>query len=521
MTNTVFITTSGIGERLGSITKHTNKSLVKVGDKYAICYIVELYNEPDTEFIVTLGYYGNYVKDFLLLAYPSKHFKFVDIDLFVGAGSSLGYSMLKAKDYLQKPFIFHCCDSVILDKIKFDKNKNCLFVYPFGNSDQYTNIKGQNGMVIEINNKKHNSFDFIYTGVSYIHDYKIFWTYLQDLYENNKQNVYLNDVDSMKLMLKNHTVFHYTVVEKWYDTGNLGSYEKIKNEFKPNYNVIEKTNESICFLDNRVIKFVNDSEINKKRVMRGQYLYPLSPKILGFSNNFMSMELIDGIVLSNLYESRMIYKLMTWAKNNLWNKFYVNTQYIDNCKRFYVTKTLSRLSETKFLKNEKNIVNGFQCENVVKIIQELPEKIWINTEFTKIHGDFILENIIKTSDSYKLIDWRHEFDTELYHGDIYYDFAKLRHNIIFNHANILNNLFTIDHKNNEVTVDLKCNFFLIQQLEDFDRFVHDNNYDIKKIKLITAIIWLNMAPLYDGKISDFLFYFGKYNLNIIKEYFIE
>jgi NDP-sugar pyrophosphorylase family protein len=512
MTKTILITTSGIGERLGTITKYTNKSLVKVGDKYAICYIIELYNEPDTEFIITLGYYGNYVKDFLLLAYPNKKFTFVDIDLFVGIGSSLGYSMLKAKDFLQKPFIFHCCDSIILDKIIFEENKNCLYVYPYKNSNNYTNIKCKNNIITEINNKKHTDFDYIYTGVSYIYDYQLFWNYLQGLYEKDKNNSSLNDVDSITLMFKNGTLFNYSILEKWYDTGNLDSYEIIKNEFKPNYNVIEKNNESICFLNNKVIKFINDVNINKKRLIRGEYLYPLSPKILGNTDNFISMELIDGQIMSNFYDNKIIYKLLTWSKDNLWNEQAVNPSYIDCCKRFYITKTLDRLSKINFLENEKNIINGLKCENIVKFIKELPENLLVNDTFTKIHGDFILDNIIKTTDSFKLIDWRHEFDKELYYGDIYYDLAKLRHNIIFNHSNILNDLFTIEYKNDEVIVDLKCNYFLIQQLNDFDQFVKENNYDINKIKIITSIIWLNMSPLYDGKLSEFLFYLGKYNL---------
>ena len=70
------------------------------------------------------------------------------------------------------------------------------------------------------------------------------------------------------------------------------------------------------------------------------------------------------------------------------------------------------------------------------------------------------------------------------------------------------------NKDNEVIVDLKCNYFLIQQLTDFDKFVSENNYDLNKIKKITAIIWLNMSPLYSGELSEFLFYFGKYNLFI-------
>lgn len=512
MVKTVLITTSGIGERLGTITKYTNKSLVKVGDKYAICYIIELYNEPDTEFIITLGYYGHYVKDFLLLAYPTRKFTFVYVDLYVGVGSSLGYSMLKAKELLQKPFIFHCCDSIILDKIVFNENKNCLYVYSNKNSKNYTNIKGKNNMVTEINDKNHNDFDFIYTGLSYIYDYELFWNYLQELYETDKNRSSLNDVDSIMLMLKNDTLFNYTVLEKWYDTGNLDSYEIIKNEIPKNYSVIEKNNESLCFLEDKVIKFINDSEINKKRVLRGQYLYPLSPKILGFSDNFISIELIKGVILSECYENKLIYNLLTWTKNNLWNEIVSNINYIDCCKRFYITKTLDRLSQLTFLDNEKNTINGLKCKNIVEFIKELPEKLFVNDTFTKFHGDFILDNIIKTSDSFKLIDWRHEFDTELYFGDIYYELAKLRHNIIFNHSNILNNLFEIKYKNDEVIVDLKCNFFLINQLNDFEQFVRENNYDINKIKLLTSIIWLNMSPLYHGKLSEFLFYFGKYNI---------
>ena len=37
----VLLTTSGLGSRLGNLTKFTNKSLVRVGDKPAISYIIE------------------------------------------------------------------------------------------------------------------------------------------------------------------------------------------------------------------------------------------------------------------------------------------------------------------------------------------------------------------------------------------------------------------------------------------------------------------------------------------------
>jgi hypothetical protein len=94
---------------------------------------------------------------------------------------------------------------------------------------------------------------------------------------------------------------------------------------------------------------------------------------------------------------------------------------------------------------------------------------------------------------------------------MYYDLAKLRHNIIFNHKNIANGLFEV-HEDEGVTVDLKCNYFLMRQLDEFDDFVVENGWNLKKVKILMALVWLNMAPLYTGRLQVFLFLFAKFNL---------
>ena len=57
----VLLTTSGIGSRLGNLTKFTNKSLVRIGDKPAISHIIDSYPD-DVEFVVTLGHHGSQVQ---------------------------------------------------------------------------------------------------------------------------------------------------------------------------------------------------------------------------------------------------------------------------------------------------------------------------------------------------------------------------------------------------------------------------------------------------------------------------
>lgn len=512
MTHTVLITTSGIGERLGILTKYTNKSLVNIGDKYAICNIIENY-DVDTKFIITIGYYGQLVKDFLLLAYPSSDIKFVVIDNYVGEGSSLGYSLLQAKEYLQKPFIFHCCDSIVTGPICFEENKNVLCVAKCESSKYYSNIKVDCEKITEINNKNHFEFDFIYTGISFINDYNIFWQNLENIYNSNTLDNSLSDVHVIRKMIQSDKcLFFYKELNNWYDTGNVESYKKIKEIFKPKYSILEKNNESLCFFENTVVKFINDININKKRVERGKILYPLTPKIINHSNNFIIMEKVIGNLLSEYYNYGEVYNLLKWAKQYLWINKKQDSEYKQNCYNFYIVKTKNRINDLTFLNNEFEIINGLNTGKINDLIHSENMKILMTDTFYHFHGDFILDNIIKTNDSYVLIDWRHEFDNQLICGDMYYDLAKLRHNIIFNHKNILNELYEIFYNKESVTLDLKCNYFLVQQLNDFDTFIIENNYDLKKIKILTAIIWLNMAPLYQGKLSEFLFYFGKYNL---------
>ena len=161
----VIITTSGLGSRLGNLTDYTNKSLIRIADKPAISYIIESY-PFDTEFIITLGHFGSHIKQFLQLAYPDRDFSFVEIDKYRGEGSSLGYSLLQCKSYINKPFIFHASDTIIKNLIIPSIDKNWIIGTYKEDSSQYRTINVQNGKLIKINEKGEIGFDYSYVGLS-------------------------------------------------------------------------------------------------------------------------------------------------------------------------------------------------------------------------------------------------------------------------------------------------------------------------------------------------------------------
>jgi thiamine kinase-like enzyme len=133
---------------------------------------------------------------------------------------------------------------------------------------------------------------------------------------------------------------------------------------------------------------------------------------------------------------------------------------------------------------------------------------------TLFHGDFILDNVIKIDkENYILIDWRQDFAGELVAGDKYYDLGKLAHNLVVNHEIIDNNHFYIK-KGKEDSISINIHRF--QSLVDCEQklfeWLKNNGYDVRKVKILRAIIWLNMSPLHHHPFDLFLYYFGKYNL---------
>ncbi len=501
----VLITTSGIGSRLGDLTTYTNKCLVRVGDKPAISYIIESY-PFNTKFVITLGHYGTHVKQFLKLVYPNHHFNFVKVDKFQGKGSSLGYSILQAKKHLQCPFIFHASDTILTneDNIPIPNNNWCAGAYKEETS-QYRTLRVNNNKVTFINEKGEINYDYPYIGLCGIKDYKLFWKCLEQI----PNDYSLSDVHVVNEMIK-FTDFEFKSINKWLDIGNTTELSKTRKYFGSSIEVLDKQNESIFFFKDFIIKFFYDTTINNNRVKRAKKLYPLVPKIISSTKNFYKYEKAEGKLFSKSVKPNIFLDFLYWADDLLWVNYSEDTLSFKNkCKKFYIDKSKKRIS--KYLENniDPQTING---ENILPI-NDLFDKInfeWLCDGISsQFHGDFILDNIIETQEDFTLIDWRQDFGGDLEIGDLYYDLAKLNHNLTVNHGIIEQNLFSPSPDNCYIL----CNSTLIECKKVLHQFIKDKGYNLNKVELLSSIIWLNMAPLHEYPFNKFLFNFGKYNLH--------
>ena len=116
MSYRVVIPTAGTGSRLKGLTKYINKSLVGIANRPTISHLIEQFPH-DCEFVIALGHKGDLVRDFLELAYPNKTFFFAEVDPYEGEGSGLGLSLMSCEQYLQQPFVFLSCDTLVKGEI--------------------------------------------------------------------------------------------------------------------------------------------------------------------------------------------------------------------------------------------------------------------------------------------------------------------------------------------------------------------------------------------------------------------
>jgi hypothetical protein len=519
----VLITTSGIGSRLGEITKYTNKALVRIGDKPSISHIIEKY-PIQTKFVITLGYFADQVKDFLEISYPERNFEFVYVDRYEGEGSSLLYSMVSAQNLLQVPFIYHACDT-ITENQPISPIYNWVAGYKGKGSSNYASITIVGDKVSEMHNKGYINCDYLHVGIVGINDFEAFWKLANEVLKNNPNDTSLGDVDILKILVKKN-IYKINEISLWHDIGNVDSLENARTAFRDSdFHVLDKLAESIFKVNNNVIKFFSNPKVLHDRVKRLNYLNNTVPEILAVRKNFYKYAYVKGKLFSKVANRENFIELIKWAEKNLWLKVQFDSKkFSQNCFDFYIIKTQKRVTEfliKKSIVDSETIINGENIPKIEILLSKIDKINLCNGTPTNFHGDFILDNIIKTGDNdFKLIDWRQDFANNIEAGDMYYDLAKLAHNLVVNHEIIDNNQFEI-HVNTDGSVSI--NIHRLQTLVDCENiyfnYLKSNGYDVEKVKLIRAIIWLNMSPLHHHPFDNFLFYFGKYELHrIVNKY---
>ena len=514
MNHKVLITTSGIGSRLGELTQYTNKALVRVGTRPAISHIVESYPR-ETQFVITLGHFGSQVRDFLDLAYPDRSFEYIPVPAYEGPGTSLGLSMLAAKSALQCPFIYHASDTIVTQEARAPE-KNWIGVVRGNDTSQYASWTLQEGK-LQFHEKGAIDADFLHIGLIGINDFSGFWSALERLYKADPNDQSLNDCRPLREMIAQGSQIDIVEYPLWHDIGNATALQNAKKAFGDSLDDLGKLGQEVFMLSDCVIKFFADTKIVRERVERGRLLQGFVPVIEGEAGNFFRYRFVPGELYSHTVQPADFKKFLQWVQSAFWKpEGEVDAKaFTQACRGFYKEKTQKRVAqflEANNLEDSEHVINGENIPTVAQMLAQVDFDFLSDGLQSRFHGDFILDNIVRTADGYCLIDWRQDFGGLLRGGDRYYDLAKLNHNLVVNHRIINQGHISVLVEGKTVTVDVLRPSTLVECQEVFSDFLKREGYDRGKVEMLTALIWLNMASLHHHPFNLFLYYFGKLHL---------
>ncbi|MBF0544795.1 MAG: phosphotransferase [Candidatus Riflebacteria bacterium] len=518
MSYRVLIPTAGTGSRLGKLTQFVNKSLVSIANRPAISHLIDLF-PSDVEFVIALGFKGNLVREFLEIAYPQRKFFFVEIEPFEGPGSGLGLSILACKEFLQQPFVFISCDTLVKESIP-NLDHNWMGFADLPDFEEYRTLEIESGKVKEICEKKSVKVRVQthkpYIGLSGIRDYETFWKAMEN---GGSEAISVGESFGLRSLLRLGVVGHCFT---WYDTGNLDALNKTREVFREvdEPNILEKANEAIWFVNGQVVKFSDDERFIANRVVRSRELQGFVPEVTSTKTHMYSYSKSEGKILSEIVTIPLFEQLLQHSKG-FWKIHSLNEtekqKFKDICLRFYRNKTLDRVA--LFYKNfqkqdNAETINGFITPTLQKLLDSLDWNWLSDGTSGQFHGDFHFENILynKNENKFIFLDWRQEFGGSLTNGDVYYDLAKLLHGLIICHELIAKDHYWISWNNSEVSFD----FFRKQVLVDcevlFYKWLEKNSFDVRKVRILTGLVFLNIASLHHFPYSLLLYALGKFLL---------
>lgn len=505
----VLIVAAGKGTRLKTLTQHVNKGLLPINNEAIISKIIKKFPQ-DYKFVIAVGYKGQELEDYCRIAFPSLDFTFVKVDDIESEKSGPGYSALKCKEYLQRPFYLTTVDCLLTSDLPY-LDSNWLGLHTTSYPEKYSTALLKDGKVVEFVNKSNKGYEHAFTGLAGILEYNIFWAELESNISGGELvNAFFNPSSYSTLNGK---------ILQWFDTGNFDDLEKARLYFNDKPLSLAKTTGDITYTDGgKLIKFITSEETCNNLYLRGTKLKRFTPPNLDRRGQFLYYDWVEGDTLYSLDQFGTYIRFI--------EQYLQSVQKVDanenDLRSFYIDKTEKRKQlfierfGDKYLTNSF-VINKTQYRSMKDLLNNVDISKLLTSSFnSNFHGDLQFDNIIISKDRYYYIDWRENFGSSLDGGDVYYDLAKL-----YGGIKIPYNLMKQDQSikliegeyNIEYTVDQLQGLSNIEQ--EFLFLLDKYGYDINKVILITGLIYLNMSPLHEDKFSKVLWFealkiFSKY-----------
>lgn len=508
---TVCILAAGAGTRSRANAMAMHKALLPVGNRAVLSHIIGQF-AAGSRIVLALGHYGEQLREYVAVAHPGIDVTFVEVDRIAGAGAGPGYSLLACRRELQEPFVFTACDTLVPAEVPAP-DRNWIGVQPVEQPERWCTAATADGRVSGLFYKQAGSPSLGFIGIAAVHDHTIFWDGLERGLSDSAESQVVPGLEAL-------IASGLDAVElPWNDTGDEEGYSALLSRFDPNYSFAGKTTDTTYRLGDRIIKFFADPELSRRRFLRGRQHPDAFAAVIEHRGHFYSYRYAEGGILSGRLDSKQLTALLEWLESAFWRPSPCDpAHFAALCRRFYRDKTSDRLASylTRYAEGseaESLRIDGLACRPVADLIAGIPDAFWEGGLASTFHGDLHADNVVVGDDGrFTLIDWRQDFGGDTALGDRYYDLAKFFHTLDFSVA-AMRDGFRI-HRSAGAVVEIGHEPLPgVAALEAaFWDFCSRFGYDCHRILVLNALIFVNMAPLYDRPLADYLYLLGRRRL---------
>ena len=508
----ICILAAGKGKRMGIYGESIHKALLPVGNKAVITRIIEQFDSK-SEFIIAVGFRKQQIIDYIKSAHPNLNVSFVEVQNFDGPGSGPGQSLYECRDHLKAAFLFSACDTLIESALP-PCDHNWIGIKRVKKIECWCSVKvNKKNRVKSLHYKENIDTNIAFVGIAFVKNYEAFWNGLKvdksllgdELQVNNGLNALL------PLNLFVHEI-------EWIDTGNSEGYEKLLASYDKNYSFKGKITDVTYRIDGRIIKLFANKEITRKRYERALDYRNVFANVINNIGCLFSYSFEEGQLLSKRLNYATSKKFMEWAEDNLWKQVKVDEGVFNDAVRtFYYDKTKKRLREfcEKYLSdaNEKvEYINNINCKTAENLIGMLNAHFFEDNCPSTYHGDLHADNIICKKNGFVLIDWRESFGPIIEAGDRYYDMAKYLHVLELSVNVMESKKYNILQSETGIQINHEMSYNQLEAIQAFYDHVSGYSYNLERIRIIDALVFINMAPLYEKNMAMYLYYLGRYML---------
>jgi dTDP-glucose pyrophosphorylase len=511
----VCIIAAGRGTRMGFADGALHKALAPLSNRAVLSHVVESFPD-DARLVVAVGHHADQIRAYLTLAHPDRDVTFVTVDNYDGPGSGPGLSVLACAEALGdgEPFALAAADGIV-HTMPALAGGTWMGASLVDDPTSYLTLETDARGDVRALQERTGPSRLAYNGVSWIAEPATFFDGLRRGVVSGELQV----TQGFQALLDTGVRIRGAACD-WTDAGTTETYAAARRAFAE-YDTAGRAPLDVTYLlPERVVKWFRDPAGADRRAARAAQLEGAIPAIVPAPPGWLAYEKAAGTVLCDRMSEGEVHAVLDFASRALWRDRHDGLEFRAAARRFYGDKTLGRL--TKYLDDRGWdaepasgwAINGLPTPTIAEALERELEALVDAAIPTVFHGDLHEGNIVAGPDGYRLIDWRDEFGGLDDRGDLLYDLAKLLHSFELPESVMHARTFarvdtedgaTIEHPDTPLRAEARAALWAWCEQRDFD---------LRAIGVVDALIWINMAPLYDRVLGDYLYAWGRWLLEV-------